>query len=366
MVRIKTDYRIATPINANLVSIKRTLREDVNVYWIGYFRLTGDNPIVNNGHWPLIRHVASHEGMFAYVRQAGDVYRVASVNSIISNDAGEIEKVNVTYKDAWGATGGAMKKDELTDMKNVIVGLNTYEMVPDTHRINPDLEDYLDHIFKADVFDLEAARPRMFIRTNIFPESPERKKLEDNVRAFNIIVFSSLENSQVVELKDWDPQSKVDALNKKWDRAYGMYRQTVGMVYNTSKTPETERQPVAEIKMVKGQFSSPESIRLQPIETFLRKIYDLWGGKNYTLLVPGGEIAFQIGDDFSEEEKETPKAKSKKDKEEMDKENGKKKGVSEEKNREGKKEKSKEENRGERENKESETEPKKEEKNLKR
>ncbi|CAI2161445.1 10356_t:CDS:2 [Funneliformis geosporum] len=232
----------------------------------------------------LVKHTASHEGMFAYVKQAGDVYRIASVNNIISNDAGEIEKANVTYKNLYGASGGgSMQREDLTNMKDVIIGFNTYEMVPDTNRINRDLENYLDYIFKSDVFDLEAARPRMFIRTNIFPESPERKRLEDNVRAFNVVVFSSLENSQ---------------------RAYGLYREIVGMVYNTGKTPQTERQPVAEIKMVEGQFASPENIRLQSIETFLRECYSKIGGNDYTLITADGSIAFQIGDDYLDETKD--------------------------------------------------------------
>jgi hypothetical protein len=299
MAKEKDTY-IATPLNANRATIKQNLREWVYEYQTGLFILEGNNPINQNKLWPLGQSLLSRSGIFAFVRRAGDVFNLASVMNIVANDTGQIESIVVNYIPRLGTSVSGASQEELTNESEFVIALNTYSQKPDLSGTQDQI-NYIEAIFKAMVFDLECSRPRLFIKTHLYPTREQKERIQMNVDAYNMIVYTSLGDGKPMELHDWDPQSRIEKLKMAWDTQMSLFKEVNGLRYNVSKTENTERQPVKEIELVQEAFEPLENLKLQERVNFIKECYEKFGGEEYTLKLHG-KVVFQIGDNFGVEE----------------------------------------------------------------
>ena len=298
MAREKDTY-LATPINANRATIKQNLREWVYEYQTGLFVLEGNNPINQNGLWPLGQSLLSRSGIFVFVRRAGDVFNLANVMNVVANETGQVEKIVVNFVPRLGTSVSGASQEELTNESEFVIALNTYSQKPDLSGTQDQI-NYIDAIFKAMVFDLECSRPRLFIKTHLYPTREQKERIQINVDAYNMIVYTSLGDGKPMELHDWDPDSRIEKLKIAWDIQLNSFKEINAIRYNVSKTENTERQPVKEIELVQETFEPLENLKLQERINFIKECYEKFGGEEYTLKLHG-KVIFQTGDIFKDE-----------------------------------------------------------------
>jgi hypothetical protein len=308
------DYR-RTPLNPARMTCKQGIETWGHNVLIGKFHLKGDNPITENGFWPLIQKVRSNEGWCAFVK-TGEVFQVASLLNLVTNGTGEVESITVNYVNRWGGISKDSAKQNansqtLSNPKEFAILLNNMDRTANFDGSKKIL-DFMDAIYQASVFDTEASRTRMFIKTHFYPTDNQKRRIRENIDAFNMIVYASLGDGKPMELVPWNVESKLPMLKQMWDWQFGLFRRFNGIAFNTSRKEEVHR--VAEVELIEEQFESFENIWQQETEYFFRQCYEKFGGEEYNL-VKDKESVFRIGDLVERElkiaEKEATKSEEK-------------------------------------------------------
>jgi len=198
-----TDNYRRTPINPERMTCKEAIREWGHNVLIGKFHLKGNNPITENGLWPLIQKVRSEQGWCVLVK-AAEVFKVASLVNLATNGTGEIESITINYVNRWGGISAESVKqndtsETLTNPKEFAILLNNMDRTPNFTNSEKIL-DFMDNIYQAGAFDMEASRTRMFIETRYYPNDTQKRRIRENVDAFNMIVYASLGDGKPMEL----------------------------------------------------------------------------------------------------------------------------------------------------------------------